>query len=186
MLPNVSIFEVSIVLAALVVASIVYLYFRDRQMIGGLKEFLKEGKYKLQVQLPIKSPFIYEKLSRVTSYNGWLKPDMPYTLILGIRTTGSGKEDRISYQYIGFYFPPQAQLSDEWLDGWKKKVAERGDNWAARSGMEKTEKNWGSKGAPDNLPIRAARLDGGVILAWNGLHIRDHVQARIDDVLASL
>jgi len=185
MLPYVNLLQVSIVLAALVVASVVYLYFRDRQMIGGLKEFLKEGKYKLRVQPPIKAPFIYEKLSKTASYDGWLKPDMPYSLILGMRTTGSGK-DSIFYQYLGFYFPPQVNLSDEWLDGWKQKVAERNDSWASKSGVEKIENNWGSKGIPDNLPIRAARVDGGVILAWNGLHAKEHVEARISDILASL
>jgi hypothetical protein len=175
----------SIILTALVIASITYLYFRDRQMIGGLKEFLKEGKYKLNVQPPLKAPFVYEKIFKITSYEGWIKPEMPYTLILGIRMTGKGK-DSISYQYIGFYFPPQVNFSDEWLNGWKHKVAERGDNWAAKSEVEKVEKVWGSKGIPDNLPIRAARVDGGVILAWNGLHTKEHVEARIHDVLASL
>jgi hypothetical protein len=51
--------------------------------------------------------------------------------------------------------------------------------------VEKIEKSWGSKGAPDNLPIRAARLDNGVILAWNGLHTREQIEARMNDVLAS-
>ena len=185
MLPNVSLIQVSIVLAALVGASITYLYFRDREMIGGLKEFLKEGKYKLRVQPPIKAPFVYEKLAMITSYDGWLKSEMPYTLILGIRATGEGK-DVISYQYVGFYFPPQVKLGDEWLNAWKQKVAERGDHWAAKSGMEKVEKAWGSKGIPDNLPIRAARIDDGVMLAWNGLHNREHVEARINDILVSL
>jgi len=185
MLPHVSLLQVSIVLAALVVASVVYLYFRDHQMIGGLREFLKEGKYKLRVQPPIKAPFTYEKLSKVTSYDGQIKPSLPYTLILGVRVTGEGK-DRILYNYIGFYFPAQVEFNDEWLNGWKHKVAERGDNWAAKSEMEKVEKSWGSKGVPDNLPIRAARMDGGIILAWNGLHTREHVEARINDVLASL
>ncbi len=185
MLPNVSLLQISIVLATLIVASIAYLYFRDRQMVGGLKEFLKEGKYKLRVHPPVKAPFVYEKLFKITSYDGQIKPNLPYTLILGIRMTGTGK-DSISYSYIGFYFPPQAQISDEWLNGWKTKVAERGDSWAGKSDVEKFEKNWGSKGAPDNLPIRAARVDGGIILAWNGLHTSEHIEARINDVLASL
>lgn len=185
MLPNVSLLQVIIVLATLIVASVAYLYFRDRQMIGGLKDFLKEGKYKLRVQPPIKSPFVYEHITKITSYDGWMKTEIPYTLILGLRVTGTG-EDSISYQYIGFYFPQQMQLSDEWLQGWQYKVAERGDHWAAKSNMEKVEKNWGSKGIPDNLPIRAARVDDGVILAWNGLHTKEHVEARINDVLASL
>jgi hypothetical protein len=185
MLPYVSLIQVSIVLAILVIASVVYLYFRDRQMIGGLKDFLREGKYKLRVQPPLKAPFIYEQQIKVTSYDGQIKEGMPYTLILGLRTTGTGK-DSITYQYVAFYFPAQVSLSDKWLDGWKHKVAERGDNWAAKSGVEKVEKNWGSKGIPDNFPIRAARMDGGTILAWNGLHTREHLEARINDVLASM
>ena len=52
--------------------------------------------------------------------------------------------------------------------------------------LSQDEKNWGSKGAPDNLPIRAARIDGGVIIAWNGLHTSEHIEARINDVLVSL
>lgn len=184
MLPYASLIQISIALAVLVITSIVYLYFRDRQMIGGLKEFLQEGKYKLRVQPPVKMPFVYET-KRITSYDGMLKDGVPCALILGTRVTGNGK-DSISYQYVGFFFPPQVELADEWLEGWKRKVAERGDSWAARSGVEKIEKNWGSKGAPDNLPIRAERLNGGVLLAWNGLHNREHVEARINDILASL
>ncbi len=183
---GVSLLDLSIILGALVIASIVYLYFRDRQMIGGLKEFLKEGKYKLRVEPPIKAPFIYEKLYKVTSYDGYLKEGMPYTLILGIRAAGE-KKNRVFYHYIGFYFPPQTSFEEGWLQAWQTKVAERNDNWAAKSGLEKIEKNWGTKGAPDHLPIRAARLEnGGYILAWNGLHNREHVEARIQDVLASL
>ncbi|MDD2920909.1 MAG: hypothetical protein PHQ36_01370 [Anaerolineales bacterium] len=177
--------DASIVLAALVIASIVYFYFRDQEMIGGLKEFLKEGQYKSRIEPPIKTPFIYKKLFKIASYDGRLKTDMPYTLILGIRAAGEGK-DRVLYQYVGFYLQPQNQLSDEWLNGWKHKVAERGDGWAAKSNMEKIENIWGSKGAPDNLPIRADRVNGGVILAWNGLHTREHIEARINDVMASL
>ena len=184
MLSNEHLIQISIVLAALVIASIVYFYFRDRQMIGGLKEFLREGKYKLRMQPPVKAPFTYN-LPKITNYDGMLTAGMPYTLILGTRVTGKGS-DSITYHYLGFYFPPQVKLSDEWLDGWRHKVAERGDNWAAKSGLEKIEKNWGNKGAPDNLPIRAARVDGGVLLAWNGLHTREHVEARINDILASL
>lgn len=183
--PYVNLVHVSIILAALVIASIAYLYFRDRQMIGGLKEFLKEGKYKLRVQPPIKTPFVYEARVKVASYDGQIKEGLPYTLILGLRTSGAGK-DSIAYQYIGFYFSQQVQFDDEWLGNWQRKVAERGDHWASKSGIEKMEKNWGSKGIPDNLPIRAARVEGGILLAWNSLHTREQVEARINDVLASL
>ncbi len=186
MILGASLIDISIVLATLIIASIVYLYFRDRQMISGLKEFLKKGGYKLRVQPPIKTPFTYEQLARITSYDGRLKPDLPYTLILGTRITGEGKES-VSYYYVGFYFAPQTKLSDEWLQGWERKVAERGDRWAVKSNAEKVEANWGSKGAPDHLPIRAARVDGGgIILAWNGLHTGAHIEERINDILASL
>ncbi len=182
---GVSLIDLSVVLAALIIASMVYLYFRDRELVSGLKEFLKEGKYKLRVQPPIRAPFVYEQRVQVASYDGQLKEGVPYTLILGRRVVGEKKES-VTYQYIGFYFPPQTNLSDEWLEGWRRKVAERGDSWAVKCGVEKIEKNWGSKGVPDHLPIRAARIESGVLLAWNGLHTRDHIEARIQDVLASL
>ena len=42
-------------------------------------------------------------------------------------------------------------------------------------------------GPPQTLPIRAARAeDGGVVLAWSGLHLRKVIEARMDDVLATL
>jgi len=186
MFPAVNLIAVSIVLFALIIASVTFLYLRDRQMIDGLRDFLKRGKYRLRVEPPIKTPFIYDNLYKITSYEGYLRPDLPYTLILGIRATGKGQE-RLLYHYVGFYFPKQVELSETWLQGWRAKVAERGDNWAAKNGIEPTEKTWGSKGAPDQLPIRAERIEnGGVILAWNCLHTSAAIEERIQDFLASL
>jgi hypothetical protein len=176
---------ISIALFALIVASIVYLFVRDQELINGVKAFIKAGKYTPRAQPPIAAPFVYEPLSKIACYDGQIKPNLPCTLILGIRATGEGK-NKILYYYIGFYFPSQVKFSDEWLNGWQTKVAERGDHWAEISSAQKIETNWGVKGAPDTLPIRAEREGGGVFLAWNGLHTRDCIQARIDDILASL
>lgn len=104
--------------------------------------------------------------------DGKIRSDIPYTLILGTRFSGAS-ETRIQHNYIGFYFPPHESMTDEWLNQWKQKVAERGDNW-------------GIMGAPERLPIRAVRINNGILLAWNGLHLRHTIEARIQDVLDSL
>ncbi len=42
-------------------------------------------------------------------------------------------------------------------------------------------------GPPETLPIRATRVeDGGVVLAWSGLHLRKTIEARIADIRATL
>lgn len=41
-------------------------------------------------------------------------------------------------------------------------------------------------GAPEHLPIRAVRINNRVLLAWNGLHLKKTIEARIKDVLDSL
>jgi len=172
--------------ALIVIAGLIgYLFYRRKQLINELKEFYREGNYIKRESLPISNPFIYDDMTFITSLNGNLKPDMPYTLILGTRVTGGGK-NMLQNDYIGFYIPPHASLSDEWLGQWKEKVAQRGDNWAQHSGAESEEKNWGIMGAPEHLPIRAVRINNGILLAWNGLHLRHTIEARIQDVLESL
>lgn len=176
--------EISCFGGILIIGFIVFLFYRRKKLINELKEFYREGNYIQRQSLPITNPFIYDDMTFITSLDGKLKLDMPYTLILGTRVTGGGK-NMIQYDYIGFYFPPQVQLSDEWLDKWKEKVAERGDNWAEHSGIEKTDKNWGLLGVPEELPIRAVRINTGVLLAWTGLHLRKTIEARMQDVLQS-
>lgn len=42
-------------------------------------------------------------------------------------------------------------------------------------------------GPPEALPIRAVRTaEGGVLLAWNGLHLRHIIEQRMDETLQSL
>lgn len=169
----------------LIAGFIGFLFYRRKKLINELKEFYREGNYIKRESLPITNPFIYDDMTFITWLDGNLKSDMPYTLILGTRVTGGGK-NMIQYDYIGFYFPPHASLTDEWLGQWKEKVAERGDNWAEHSGIEKIDKNWGLLGAPEELPIRAVRVNNAVLLAWTGLHLRKTIEARMQDVLESI
>lgn len=162
-----------------------FLFYRRKKLTNELQEFYTKGNYVQRERLPINHPFIYEDLSFTTSLDGKIKPEIPYTLILGTRFTGGG-QNMIRHDYIGFYFPPHDSLTDEWLKKWKDKVAERGDNWAEHSGIEKIDKNWGIMGTPEHLPIRATRINNGVLLAWSGLHLRHVIEARIKDVLDSL
>lgn len=169
----------------LIAGFIGFLFYRRKKLENALQAFYKQGNYVQREKLPITNPFVYEDLNFVTSLDGKLKADMPYTLILGTRITGGG-QNMIRHDYIGFYIPPHASLSDEWLGQWKAKVAERGDNWAQHSGVEKQDKSWGLMGVPEHLPLRAIRINNGVLLAWSGLHLRHVIESRIKDVLQSL
>jgi len=177
--------EISCFFGILIIGFIIFLFYRRKKLINELKEFYQQGNYIQRKSLPITNPFIYDDMTFITSSDGKLKSDMPYTLILGTRVTGGGK-NMIQYDYIGFYFSPHASLTDEWLGQWKQKVAERGDHWAEHSGVEKIDKKWGLLGAPEELPIRAVRVNDGVLLAWMGLHLRKTIEARMQDVLESL
>ena len=177
--------EISCFFGILIIGFIGFLFYRQNRLMNELQEFYKQGKYVYREQLPIKNPFVYEDMSFVTSSDGKIRADIPYTLILGTRYSGAS-QSRIRHDYIGFYFPPHDLLTDEWLDQWKAKVAERGDNWAQHSGVEKLDKSWGLMGAPEHLPIRAVRINNGVLLTWNGLHLRKTIELRIQDVLDAL
>jgi hypothetical protein len=48
------------------------------------------------------------------------------------------------------------------------------------------KKSWGLMGAPNKLPIRAIRINDGVLIAWIGLHLRSEIEERIKDLSASL
>jgi hypothetical protein len=173
-------------LALILIAGFIgFLFYRRNQLNNDLQDFYHQNNYVQRERLPVKNPFIYEDLNFITSLDGNLKPDLPYILILGTRTTGGG-QDMIRHDYIGFYFPPHASLTDQWLGRWKQKVSERGDNWAQHSDVAKIDKNWGLMGAPEHLPIRALRINNGVLIAWNGLHLRHVIESRIKDVANSL
>ena len=177
--------EISCLGLILIAGLIGYLFYRSRKLMNDMQDFYTQGNYVRRDNPPVENPFVYTDMSFTTSSDGFIKTGMPYTLILGTRYSGAGSS-RIQHDYIGFYFPPQVELSDAWLNQWKQKVAERGDNWAQHSGIEKTEKSWGLMGAPEHLPIRAVRINNGVLLAWTGLHLREKIEARMQDVLQSL
>lgn len=177
--------EISCFGLILIAGFIGFLFYRRQKLTDELQDFYNAGNYVSREQVPVANPFVYTDLSFITSSDGKLKADLPYSLILGTRLTGGG-QNMIRHDYIGFYFPPHDAMTDEWLNKWKQKVAERGDNWAEHSGVEKTEKNWGLMGAPEHLPIRATRINNGVLLAWTGLHLRKTIEARIKDIVESL
>jgi hypothetical protein len=162
-----------------------YLFYRRKKISDDLQDFYKQGAYIRREQPPLEYPFVDRCLAFVNSSDGFLKEGMPYTLMLGTKFSGAGKTSR-QEDYIGFYIRAHPQLTDEWLNGWKQKVVERGDGWAKHSGMQQVEKSWGLMGAPNKLPIRAARMSEGILLAWIGLHLRKQIEERINDVLASL
>jgi hypothetical protein len=177
--------EIGCIGLILIAGFIGFLFYRRRKLMNELQDFYKTGNYIRRESLPVENPFVYTDMSFTTASDGKIKADLPYSLILGTRVTGGGK-NMIRHDYIGFYFPPEVELNDEWLNKWKEKVAERSDNWAQHSGVEKIDKRWGLMGAPEHLPIRAIRINNGVLLAWTGLHLRKTIEARMKDVIESL
>lgn len=161
-----------------------FLFYRRKRIFNDIGDFYKENGHIYRETSPVKDPFVYSDAA-LTCTDATLKEGMPYTLMLGSRTAHSGGSASL-YTYIGMYIPNHPALSDDWLKQWKQKVAERGDNWAQHSGVEKAEKSWGLMGAPEELPIVAKRVEGGVLLSWSGLHIRKVIEARIQAVRDSL
>jgi hypothetical protein len=162
-----------------------YLFYRRKKISDDLKDFYKQGNYIRREQVPVEYPFVDKGLAFVICSDGFLKEGMPYTLMLGTKFSGAGKTSRQD-DYIGFYIPAHPQLTDEWLNGWKQKVVERGDGWAKHSGVQQIKKSWGLWGPPNKLPIRAVRINDGIVIAWIGLHLRKQIEERINDVLTSL
>lgn len=169
----------------LIAGFIGYLFYRRKQIFKDLQLFYQEGNYVRRNESPVPDPFVYKDLAFNICSDGFIKKDMPYTLMLATRFTGAGKT-RIQHDYIGFYFPVQVQLNDEWLNLWKQKVAERGDGWAQHSGVEPIKKSWGLRSIPESLPFRATRIADGTLIAWMGLHNRKNIETHIKDILDSL
>src|SRR5690606_32225049 len=178
--------EIGLFALIVIVILVISLLYRRKQLINELRSFYQEGNYVKRDRLPITNPFVHDDMTFITSLDGHLREDLPYTLILGTRVTSGGK-NMSQNDYIGFFIPHHEALTDKWLAGWKEKVAERGDeHWAKHSSVKAVEKNWGIMGPPEELPIRAVKVDDGILLAWNGLHLRHTIEARIKDVLESL
>lgn len=175
---------VAILLLVVILGVIIFLFWRQNKLFNDLGEFYKENKLVFRQSSPVENPFVYTDAT-LTCNDGMLKPGVPYTLILGTRLVTDG-QGTSGYRYIGVYLPPQVQVSEEWLNTWKQKVAERGDNWAQHSGVEAAKKSWGVMGPPEYLPIRAVRVNNGVFIGWSGLHLRKTIEARLSEIIASL
>lgn len=161
-----------------------YLFWRQRRIFDEIQVFYKDNNLTYREISPVEHPFIYTDIRPICS-QGFLKPGMPYTFILGSRSSGSG-QSRTLHTYVGVFLPDHPELTDEWLKKWKQKVAERGDNWAQHSQVEPMKKSWGLFGPPENLPIVAARINNGVLISWSGLHIRKVFDERLRELKESL
>lgn len=163
---------------------IAFLFWRQNRIFNDIQAFYKDNKMVYQETAPVEHPFIYTSIKPICS-KGNLKPDMPFTFMLGSRSEGAG-QSRVLHTYIGVFIPDHPRLTDAWLNTWKHKVAERGDNWAQHSDVEPHKKSWGLMGAPEDLPIVAKRINNGVLIAWSGLHIRKVFEARLDELKQTL
>ncbi|NWF63858.1 MAG: hypothetical protein HXY38_06075 [Chloroflexi bacterium] len=175
---------IAILMLAVILGAIIFLFWRQNRIFNELGNFYKENNLIFQPASPVEHPFMYPDVKLVCSA-GMLRPNIPYTLILGTRLVTDG-QGTSSYRYIGVYLPPQAQVNDEWLSAWQQKVAERSDQWAQYSGVTAAEKNWGVMGAPEHLPVRAVRVNSGVFIGWSGIHTRKTIEARLNELKTSL
>lgn len=175
---------VAILLLVVILGAIIFLFWRQNKIFNDLGDFYKKNNLVLRQSSPVENPFVYSDANLICN-DGMLKPGVPYTLILGTRLVTDG-QGTSGYRYIGVHLPSQVQVSDEWLNTWKQKVAERGDNWAQHSGVEAAQKNWGVMGPPEHLPIRAVRINNGVFIGWTGLHLRKTIEARLSELTTSL
>lgn len=138
-------------------------------------------------------PFVYKDLNQLLCYDGPLSPEkpLPFVFILGSRqregAVGPGQK-MIVDRYIGAYLPASVlKLDDAWLQGWARRVAERADGWAKETGLPVPQRDHGLMGPPESLPIRAVRTtDGGVLIAWHCLHLRDRFEKRLAELIETL
>ena len=175
---------IALLMFAVIIGFIVYLFWRQNRIFDDIQAFYKANNMYHQEVPPVEHPFIYNDVNPICS-KGNLKQEMPFTFMLGSRSTGAG-QSRILHTYIGVFLPDHPRLTDGWLNAWQQKVAERGDNWAQHSGVEPVKKSWGLMGPPENLPIVAKRINNGVLIAWTGLHIRKVFEARLNELKQSL
>ena len=175
---------VAVLLLVAILGVIIILFWRQNKVFNDLGDFYKKNNFVFRQSSPVENPFVYTDVT-LTCNDGMLKSGVPYTLILGTRLVTDG-QGTSGHRYIGVYLPHQVQVSDERLNTWKQKVAERGDNWAQHSGVQAAKKDWGVMGPPEHLPIRAVRVNNGVFIGWSGLHLRKTIEARLSEIIASL
>jgi len=187
--------SIALLLLLSVVAAIGYLFWRGQNLRAQRDQFFVDRKLVQRAACPaeVGQPFVYKDLNQLLCYDGPLSPDrpLPFVMILGSRqregAVGPGQKMIVDH-YIGAYLPAASvKLDDAWLQGWARRVAERADGWAKQSGLPVPQRDHGLMGPPESLPIRAVRTsDGGVLVAWHCLHLRDRFEKRLSELEQTL
>lgn len=187
--------SIALLLLLSVVASLGYLIWRGQNLRAQRDRFFVDRQLVERAGCPaeVGEPFVYKNLSNLICYDGPLSSTRPLKMvfIIGSRqregAVGPGQKV-ITDHYIAAYLPKSSiSLDDTWLQSWAKKVAERADGWAKHSGQPVPQRDHGLMGPPESLPIRAVRTsDGGVLLAWHCLHLRDRFEKRLSELEQTL
>ena len=187
--------SIALLLLLSVVASLGYLIWRGQNLRAQRDRFFVDRKLVQRASCPseVGQPFVYKDLKQLLCYDGPLSPEkpLPFVFLLGSRqregAVGPGQKMIVDHN-IGVYLPSSSlKLDDAWLQSWARRVAERGDGWAKQSGQPVSQRDHGLMGPPDSLPIRAVRTtDGGVLIAWHCLHLRDRFEKRLVELIETL
>jgi len=160
-----------------------YMVVRSRRDGAELSRYLR-SELVPRKGCPIPDPFIEHNVAVNDCWDGQLASGQRFVVIFGAEP---GSRAQVA-NYIGIWLPPGPDLTDAWLRGWKERVAARGDWWAARSGIAAPPKTHLFVGPPESVPVRADRVDEGVILAWRLITFptAEKVRTRIDELARSL
>lgn len=185
----------ALLLLLAVLAAVSFLFWRGQNLRAERDRFFADRGLTQRADCPaeVGHPFVYEDLSTRICYEGTLSKELPlrFVFILGSRqregAVGPGQK-AITDHYVGAYLPGSSiKLEDAWLTEWQKRVAERGDGWAKRTGLPVSPRDHGLLGPPESMPIRAVRTsDGGVLIAWHCLHLRDRFEKRLAELRETL
>jgi hypothetical protein len=160
-----------------------YMVLRSQRERAKLSRYLR-SELVPRNDCPIPDPFIEHNVAVNDCWDGALASGQRFVVIFGAEP---GSRAQVA-NYIGIWLPPGPDLTDGWLRGWKERVAARGDWWAARSGIPAPPKTHLFIGPPESVPVRADRLEPGVILAWRLVTFptAEKVKTRIDELARSL
>ncbi len=144
------------------------LVINERRNKIDFEKYTREKGWVQNTTTPIANPFGFANVNPYRVYSGYLRPDLPATIMFGIRcqSDGSCPSTPACYSYIAMYFPIGVKLSDAWLEQWQQKIKH-----------------------PTGLfpPVHTERTpDGGAVVAWFGAAVRKNVEDRIAEVVASL
>lgn len=183
--------SVALLLLLAVLGAVAILFWRSQNLRAERDRFFADRGLTQRADCPaeVGHPFVYEDLRTRLCYDGALSKERPlrYVFLLGSRqregAVGPGQKVITDY-YVGAYLPASSiKLDDAWLHAWQQRVAERGDDWAKRTGLPLSPRDHGLLGPAESLPIRAVRTsDGGVLIAWHCLHLRDRFEKRLAEL----